>query len=129
MDFSGYQHPSDIILLAVPYYVSYNLSYRDIEEIFIERGSYVDHSTINRWVINFAPMIESKVPQMRVSDHLLTVISISISISISIGISFGAILASPICTLILSLCSLISYSCRMIDFMVVYGFKKQVDTG
>ncbi|CAH8203236.1 hypothetical protein [Vibrio aestuarianus] len=99
MDFSGYQHPSDIILLAVPYYVSYNLSYRDIEEIFTERGSYVDHSTINRWVINFAPMIESKVRQMRVSDHLLTVISIS----------FGAILASPICTLILSLCSLISY--------------------
>ncbi|WP_040757900.1 IS6 family transposase [Vibrio scophthalmi] len=65
MDFSGYQHPSDIILLAVRYYVSYKLSYRDIEEIFAERGSYVDHSTINRWVINFAPMIESKARQIK----------------------------------------------------------------
>ncbi|EGU40614.1 ISSod8, transposase, partial [Vibrio ichthyoenteri ATCC 700023] len=65
MDFSGYQHPSDIILLAVRYYVSYKLSYRDIEDIFAERGSYVDHSTINRWVINFAPMIESKARQIK----------------------------------------------------------------
>ena len=65
MDFSGYQHPSDIILLAVRYYVSYKLSYRDIEEIFAERGSFVDHSTINRWVINFAPIIESKARQTK----------------------------------------------------------------
>ncbi len=65
MDFSGYQHPSDIILLAVRYYVSYKLSYRDIEEILAERGSFVDHSTINRWVINFAPMIETKARQIK----------------------------------------------------------------
>ena len=37
MDFSGYQYPSDIILQAVRYYVSYKLSTRDI-----------DHSTVNR---------------------------------------------------------------------------------
>nr|AEY78251.1 Transposase-like protein [Aliivibrio fischeri]AEY78262.1 Transposase-like protein [Aliivibrio fischeri]AEY78276.1 Transposase-like protein [Aliivibrio fischeri] len=37
MDFSGYQYPSDIILQAVRYYVSYKLSTRDIEEIFTER--------------------------------------------------------------------------------------------
>ncbi|EEZ39039.1 putative transposase [Photobacterium damselae subsp. damselae CIP 102761] len=54
-----------IILLAVRYYVSYKLSYRDIEEILAERGSFVDHSTINRWVINFAPMIESKARQIK----------------------------------------------------------------
>ena len=53
MDFSG----SDIILLTIRHYVSYKLSNRDIEEILAERGSFADHSTINRWVINFAPMI------------------------------------------------------------------------
>ncbi|CAH1547223.1 protein of unknown function (plasmid) [Vibrio harveyi] len=41
MDFSGYQYSSDIILLAVRYYVSYKLSYRDIEEILAERGCFV----------------------------------------------------------------------------------------
>lgn len=64
MNFIGYQHPKDIILLAVRYYVSYKLSYRDIEEI-AERGSFIDHSTINRWVINFAPIIESKARQIK----------------------------------------------------------------
>ncbi|WP_416055115.1 hypothetical protein [Photobacterium carnosum] len=44
MDFTGYQYPSDIILQAIRYYVSYKLSIRDIEEIFTERGSAIDHS-------------------------------------------------------------------------------------
>ncbi|MGR5312617.1 IS6 family transposase, partial [Photobacterium damselae] len=38
MNFPGYQHPSDIIILAVRYYVSFTLSYRDIEEIMAARG-------------------------------------------------------------------------------------------
>ena len=65
MDFSGYQFPSDIILQAVRYYVSYKLSTRDIEEIFTERGSAIDHSTINRWVITFAPMLEQNACQLK----------------------------------------------------------------
>ncbi|TFZ44444.1 IS6 family transposase, partial [Photobacterium damselae subsp. piscicida] len=48
MQFSGYHFPSDIILQAVRYYVAYKLSFRDIEEIFAERGIQVDHATINR---------------------------------------------------------------------------------
>ncbi|MGR5230588.1 IS6 family transposase [Photobacterium damselae] len=58
MQFTGYHFPSDIILQAVRYYVAYKLSYRDIEEIFSERGIRIDHATINRWVIRFAPLIE-----------------------------------------------------------------------
>ncbi|HIF9334005.1 TPA: IS6 family transposase [Photobacterium damselae] len=60
MQFSGYHFPSDIILQAVRYYVAYKLSYRNIEEIYAERGILLDHATINRWVIRFAPMIEQK---------------------------------------------------------------------
>jgi putative transposase len=49
----------DIILLVVRWYLSYSLSYRDIEEMMLERGIEVDHSTINRWVIHYAPLLES----------------------------------------------------------------------
>jgi transposase-like protein len=55
--FTGRHFPSDIILQAVRYYVSYKLSYREIEEILAERGIDVDHSSINRWVIKYAPLL------------------------------------------------------------------------
>lgn len=58
--FTGRHFPSSIILHAVRYYVSYKLSYREIEEIHAERGIDVDHSTINRWVIKYAPLLEHR---------------------------------------------------------------------
>ena len=50
--------PSDVILETVRYYLAYKLSYREIEEIQLERGVKVDHATINRWVIKFTPILE-----------------------------------------------------------------------
>ena len=47
-------------MLLVRWYLSYSLSYRDIEEMMLERGIKVDHSTINRWVIHNAPLLEEK---------------------------------------------------------------------
>lgn len=44
--------------MAVSYYQAYQLSYRDIEEIFKERGIDVDHATLNRWVIKFTPQLD-----------------------------------------------------------------------
>ena len=38
--------------------MAYALSYRYIEELAAERGLKVDHSTINRWVIHYAPQLE-----------------------------------------------------------------------
>ena len=38
---------------AVSWYLRYPLSYRDIEELFLERGLEVDHSTLNRWVLAY----------------------------------------------------------------------------
>jgi transposase-like protein len=40
---------TDIILLCVRWYLRYSLSYRDLEEIMLERGLHVDHTTIYRW--------------------------------------------------------------------------------
>ena len=43
----------------------YPLSYRDIEELFLERGLEVDHSTLNRWGLAYAPLIERRLSYRR----------------------------------------------------------------
>src|SRR4029079_8073767 len=50
-DFKGRHFEAALILQAVSWYLRYPLSYRDIEELFLERGLEVDHSTLNRWVL------------------------------------------------------------------------------
>jgi transposase-like protein len=45
--------------------LSYPLSYRDIEEMLLECGLEVDHSTINRWVLAYAPAIERHLRRFR----------------------------------------------------------------
>jgi transposase, IS6 family len=52
---------SEIILLNVRWYCRYSLSYRDLEEMMAERGVEVDHSTINRWVLKFAPELDKRI--------------------------------------------------------------------
>ncbi|CDZ78739.1 hypothetical protein BN59_03052 [Legionella massiliensis] len=44
----------DVILLLVRWYIGYSLSYRDVEELALERGLKIDHSTINRWVVEYS---------------------------------------------------------------------------
>lgn len=51
----------DIIIWAVRWYCKYGISYRDLEEMFLERGIAVDHSTLYRWVIFYAPKILEKL--------------------------------------------------------------------
>ena len=55
LNFSGRHFDDTLILMGVRWYVAYALSYRDIEELMAERGVGVDHSTVNRWVIRYAP--------------------------------------------------------------------------
>jgi len=43
--------------------VAYSLSYRDLEELMQERGYAVDHSTVQRWVVHYAPRIEKAFRQ------------------------------------------------------------------
>jgi IS6 family transposase len=44
--FAGFRFPSDVIVLAVRWYLRLGLSYRDVEELLTERGVKVDHVTI-----------------------------------------------------------------------------------
>jgi hypothetical protein len=58
--FKGSQFEKDIILWGVRWYVAYPISYRQLEEMMGERGVAVDHSTLNRWVIKYAPEFEKQ---------------------------------------------------------------------
>ena len=55
--FKGRHFEQSVILLCVRSYLSYGLSLRDLKEMMAERGILVDHSTIHRWVIHFAPLL------------------------------------------------------------------------
>ncbi|WP_425305548.1 hypothetical protein [Brucella intermedia] len=57
IDFKGFHFPKSVILYAVFFYVRYSVSYRDLQEIMAERGVNVDHATLNRWVVRYAPQI------------------------------------------------------------------------
>ena len=59
-DFAGRHYPKDMVLCAVRWYVAYSLSYRDVEELLSERGATPDHSTIQRWVVKYAPQLEAE---------------------------------------------------------------------
>ena len=64
-DFKGRHFEATLIVQAVSWYLRYPLSYRDIEELFLERGLEVDHSTLNRWVLAYAPLIEKRLRAFR----------------------------------------------------------------
>jgi len=44
--------------MSIRWYTAYSLSYRDVEELLEERGTGIDHATVNRWVIKYSPLLE-----------------------------------------------------------------------
>jgi len=58
--FKRRRFPKDVIILAVRWYLRYALSYRNLQEMLIERGIRVDHSNIFRWVQYYAPILEEE---------------------------------------------------------------------
>ncbi len=59
ISFKGAHFPQKIILTGVRWYGAYPLSTRHVEELMLERGVHVDHSTINRWVVKYSPQLEA----------------------------------------------------------------------
>src|SRR3954471_10657758 len=64
-DFKGRHFEAALIVQAVSWYLRYPLSYRDIEELFLELGLEVDHSPLTRWVLAYAPTIEGRLRTFR----------------------------------------------------------------
>ena len=59
--FKGFCSSPEIIMLFVYMKCRFSLSYRDLEEMSIIRGAEIDHSTLQRWVIRFVPLIDKEV--------------------------------------------------------------------
>lgn len=55
--FKRLHYPVDIIAQCVRLYLAYSLSLRNLEEMMAERGIFVDHSTLHRWVIRLVPLL------------------------------------------------------------------------
>jgi transposase-like protein len=52
--FKGRHFDRSVILLCVRWYLAYNLSLRNLEEM-AERAISVDHATIHRWIVRYSP--------------------------------------------------------------------------
>ena len=50
-------YPLEVMLVCVRWYAAYPLSLRHIEEMMIERGVFVDHSTVHRWALKMLPVL------------------------------------------------------------------------
>lgn len=60
IDFKGSQFEREIIMWRVRWYVADPISYGQLEEMMGEWGVAVDHSTLHRWVIRYAPEFEKQ---------------------------------------------------------------------
>ena len=58
----------EIIICAVRWYLRFSLSYRDVEELLVERGLPADHTTVWRWVQRYAPELNKKM-STRIETH------------------------------------------------------------
>jgi len=63
--FKGYNFSPEVIMLFVYMKLRFTLSYRDLEEMMHIRGARVDHSSVQRWVVRFSRLIDSRVRQRK----------------------------------------------------------------
>ena len=61
IDFKWKHYQPEIIMVCVRWYLKFALSYRNLEEIMLERGIEVDHTTIMRWVNQYSPEINKRI--------------------------------------------------------------------
>ena len=59
--FKWKHYQPDIILLTVRWYLRYNLSLRDLVEMMEERGLFLAHTTIMRWVHQYGPELNERI--------------------------------------------------------------------
>ncbi len=57
ISYKRHRFPPEIITHAVWLYCRFNLSLREVEEMFLERGIDASYETIRRWIVKFGPSI------------------------------------------------------------------------
>lgn len=63
--FKGFCSSPEIIILFVYMKCRFSLSYRELEEMASIRGAKIDHATLQRWLIKFAPLIDQEVKKRK----------------------------------------------------------------
>tara|TARA_B100000686_G_C16794342_1_gene981157 strand:+ start:2949 stop:3170 length:222 start_codon:yes stop_codon:yes gene_type:complete len=63
--FKYYKSSSEIIKMAIMYYVRYPLSLRQVEDILHERGIDICHETIHYWWNKLGPIVAKELEKKR----------------------------------------------------------------
>lgn len=58
INFKRAHFEKNFLLTRVHWYVARPLSYQHLEKMMGERGVHVNHSTVQRWVVNYTPPLE-----------------------------------------------------------------------
>ena len=69
ISYSMYRFPPEIIHQAIWLYLQFTLSFRDVEDLLMERGVLVSYETIRRWVNHFGPVIAADLRKRRPKPH------------------------------------------------------------
>jgi hypothetical protein len=69
ISYTGYRFPPEVIDHAIWLYLRFSLSFRDVEDLLVERGIAVSYETVRRWVNHFGPMIAAQLPKRRPKPH------------------------------------------------------------
>jgi hypothetical protein len=109
--FTGFRLPAEVIVVAVRWYLRYNLSYRDVEELLVERGIEVDHVTVYRWVQRFTPLLADAARFARhspVGCHY-GVAGVDLGRCRRPGLASGTIVVVPLRLLYLMFCRIVEW--------------------
>jgi putative transposase len=63
--YKGHRYPVEIINHCVSLYFQFPLSFREVEELMLERGVAVSYETIRRWCAKFGPAYASGLRRRR----------------------------------------------------------------
>jgi len=65
ISYRRHRFPAEIIQHAIWLYLRFTLSYRDVEELLVERGLDISYETVRRWVLKFGPLIARRLRRRR----------------------------------------------------------------
>jgi putative transposase len=63
--FNHLTFPTDIVLQVVLWRLRYKLSFRDLAEMFLERGFVFTHEAVREWEARFAPLLADQLRAKR----------------------------------------------------------------
>jgi transposase-like protein len=59
--YKGFRFPAEIISHCVWLYYRFSLSFRDVEEMMLQRGIVVSHETVRQWEREVRPRLRQRV--------------------------------------------------------------------